>query len=59
MANLANAMQVCLDSGAKKVLLAITSAADLSTVPFDLIDRVNIIFYNSVEKAVFKVLGVE
>lgn len=26
---LANALQVCLDSGAKKVLLPITSAADL------------------------------
>ena len=30
---LANSLQVCLDSGAKKVLLPITSAADLGTVP--------------------------
>lgn len=30
---LANALQVCLDSGAKKVLLPITSAADLGSVP--------------------------
>ena len=30
---LANTLQVCLDSGAKKVLLPITSAADLGTVP--------------------------
>jgi len=45
-----------LDSGAKKALLAMTSAADLSTVHFDFIGRVNIIFYNSVEEAVFKVL---
>ena len=29
---LANSLQVCLDSGAKKVLLPITSAADLGTV---------------------------
>ena len=57
--NLANAMQVCLDSGAKKVLLPITSAADLSTVPSDLIGRFSIIFYNSAEDAVFKALGVE
>ena len=34
---LANALQVCLDSGAKKVLLPITSAADLGTVPAELI----------------------
>ncbi len=30
---LANSLQVCLDSGAKKVLLPITSAADLGSVP--------------------------
>ena len=57
--NLASAMQVCLDSGAKKVLLPITSAGDLSTVPSDLIGRFSIIFYNSAEDAVFKALGVE
>ena len=57
--NLANAMQVCLDSGAKKVLLPITSAGDLATVPSDLIGRFSIIFYNSAEDAVFKALGVE
>lgn len=56
---LANALQVCLDSGAKKVLLPITSAADLSSVPSDLIGSFNIIFYNSAEDAVFKALGVE
>ena len=56
---LANALQVCLDSGAKKVLLPITSAADLSSVPSDLIGSFNLIFYNSAEDAVFKALGVE
>ncbi len=56
---LANALQVCLDSGAKKVLLPITSAADLSTVPADLIGCFNLIFYSSAEDAVFKALGVE
>ena len=34
---LANSLQVCLDSGAKKVLLPITSAADLGTVPPELV----------------------
>lgn len=56
---LANVLQVCLDSGAKKVLLPITSAGDLSTVPSDLIGCFSIIFYSSAEDAVFKALGVE
>ena len=56
---LANALQVCLDSGAKKVLLPITSATDLGTVPSDLIGCFNLIFYNSAEAAVFKALGVD
>lgn len=56
---LANTLQVCLDSGAKKVLLPITSAVDLATVPSDLIGCFSIIFYQSAEDAVFKALGVE
>ena len=56
---LANALQVCLDSGAKKVLLPITSAADLGLVPSELIGCFNLIFYQSAEDAVFKALGVE
>lgn len=56
---LANTLQVCLDSGAKKVLLPITSAVDLGSVPAELIGCFNLIFYNSVEDAVFKALGVE
>ena len=56
---LANALQVCLDSGAKKVLLPITSATDLGTVPSELIGCFNLIFYQSAEDAVFKALGVE
>ena len=56
---LANSLQVCLDSGAKKVLLPITSAVDLEAVPPELIGCFNLIFYNSAEDAVFKALGVE
>lgn len=56
---LANSLQVCLDSGAKKVLLPITSAADLGTVPSELIGHFNLVFYSSAEDAVFKALGVE
>ena len=56
---LANSLQVCLDSGAKRVLLPITSATELGTVPADLIGSFSLIFYSSVEDAVFKALGVE
>ena len=56
---LANSLQVCLDSGAKRVLLPITSATELGTVPADLIGSFNLIFYSSAEDAVFKALGVE
>ena len=56
---LANSLQVCLDSGAKKVMLPITSAVDLGTVPPELVGSFNLIFYSSAEDAVFKALGVE
>lgn len=57
--DLANVLQVCLDSGAKKILLPITSAGDLGSVPAELMGSFNIIFYSSAEDAVFKALGVE
>lgn len=56
---LANVLQVCLDSGAKKILLPITSAVDMGTVPPELMGKFNLIFYQSPEDAVFKALGVE
>ena len=57
--DLANVLQVCLDSGAKKVLLPITSAADLGSVPPELVGAFSLIFYSSPQEAVFKTLGVE
>ena len=57
--DLANVLQVCLDSGAKKVLLPITSAADLGSVPPELVGAFSLIFYSSPQEAVFKALGVE
>ncbi len=56
---LANVLQVCLDSGVKKVLLPITNAVDMGTVPSELIGAFNIIFYSTPQEAVFKALGVE
>ncbi|WP_172200655.1 protease Lon-related BREX system protein BrxL [Saccharibacillus qingshengii] len=56
---LASTLQVCLDSGAKKVLLPITSAPELGSVPSDLIGAFSLIFYSTPQEAVFKALGVE
>lgn len=57
--NLADLMQVARDAGAKKVLVPMSNAADLSTVPPELMSTFNIIFYQTPEDAVFKALGVE
>lgn len=57
--NLANCLQVAKDAGAKKVLVPMTSAADLGTVPPELMGTFNLIFYQTPEDAVFKALGVE
>ena len=56
--DLADTLQVAHDSGAKKVLLPMTSAADLGNVPPELMSTFSILFYSSVEDAVFKALGV-
>lgn len=56
---LANTLQVCLDSGAKKVLIPSTSFVDFVTVPAELASAFQIIPYQSAEDAVFKALGVD
>lgn len=57
--NLADTLQVCLDSGAKKVLLPQPSFVDFATVPPELMSAFQLIPYQSAEDAVFKALGVE
>jgi ATP-dependent Lon protease len=56
---LSNTLQVCFDSGAKKVLLPMSSASDIPSVPTDLFSKFNISFYNDPEDAVYKALGLE
>ena len=56
---LANTLQVCFDSGAKKILLPMSSAQDISSVPSELFSKFNILFYNSPEDAVYKSLGID
>ena len=56
---LASTLQVCLDSGAKRVLIPSTSFVDFATVPPDLLSPFQLIPYQTAEDAVFKALGVE
>ncbi|AWE08577.1 ATP-dependent Lon protease [Lysinibacillus sp. 2017] len=55
---LANILQVCVDAGAKKILLPAPAAGDFFTVPADLIVKVQPIFYLDPIDAVYKALGV-
>ncbi len=57
--NLADTLQVCLDAGAKKILIPMSNAADLGSAPPELIGKFDIKFYNTAEEAVMKALGVE
>ena len=57
--DLSSTLQVCVDSGAKRVLMPMTSAVDIGNVPADLVGAMGLNFYSSPEDAVFKALGVE
>jgi len=59
VSELADTLQVCFDAGAKKILLPMSSAGDIQTVPSELFSKFQISFYESPEDAVFKALGVE
>lgn len=57
--DLANALQVCFDAGAKKILLPMSNAIDIATVPAELFAKFQTSFYTSPEDAVIKALGIE
>lgn len=56
---LASVLQVAFDAGAKKILIPMSSAVDIATVPSDLFAKFQISFYSSPEDAVIKALGIE
>ncbi len=56
--SLADILQVCLDAGAKKILLPMSSAKDIATVPAELFSKFNTSFYQDPIDAVYKALGV-
>lgn len=56
---LASVLQVAFDAGAKKILMPMSSAVDIPTVPAELFAKFQISFYSSPEDAVIKALGIE
>lgn len=56
--DLADTLEVCLDAGARTILLPMSSAADISTVPAETFSKFSISFYNDPEDAVRKALEI-
>lgn len=56
--DLAANLQLAFDSGAKKVLLPMSSAVDIPTVPAELFTKFQVSFYSEPADAVYKALGV-
>ena len=52
--NLAGLLQVCLDAGAKRILIQIASTSKIATVPPDLFSKFQISFYGDPIDAVYK-----
>jgi len=57
--NLAESLQVALDSGARRILLPMASVRDIPTIPGELFAKFQTSFYADPTDAVFKALGVQ
>ena len=57
--NLAEALQVAFDAGAKRLLLPMASVRDIATIPGELFAKFQTGFYADPVDAVFKALGVQ
>ena len=57
--NLAESLQVAFDSGAKRILIPMSSVSDIQTIPGELFAKFQTSFYSDPVDAVFKALGVE
>lgn len=57
--NIAEALQVAFDSGAKRLLLPMASVKDIATIPGELFAKFQTSFYADPTDAVFKALGVQ
>ena len=58
MQDLAPSLQLAFDSDAKRVLLPISSAMDIPTVPAELFTKFQVSFYSEPVDAVYKALDV-
>lgn len=56
--DLADTLEVCFDAGARTILLPMSSATDISTVPAETFSKFNISFYNDPEDAARKALDI-
>ena len=57
--DLAGCLRLALDSGAKRVLLPMSSASDIPTVPAEIFSKFQISFFADPVDAVYKALGVQ
>jgi ATP-dependent Lon protease len=57
--NIAESLQVALDSGARRILLPMASVRDIPTIPGELFAKFQTSFYSDPTDAVFKALGVQ
>lgn len=57
--DLAGSLQLALDSGGKRVLLPMSSASDIPTVPAEIFSKFQISFFADPVDAVYKALGVQ
>ena len=57
--NLAEILQVAFDSGAKKILIPMSSVGDIPSIPGELFAKFQTSFYSDPVDAAFKALGVE
>jgi ATP-dependent Lon protease len=57
--NLAESLQVALDSGARRILSPMASVRDISTIPGELFAKFHTSFYSDPADAAFKAMGVE
>ena len=57
--NLAETLQMAFDAGAKRILIPMASAADISTIPAELFTKFQTSFYSDPVDAVFKALGMD
>ena len=56
---LAECLQAAFDSGAKRILLPMSSVGDIPSIPGELFAKFQTSFYDDPADAVFKALGVE